>query len=532
MNKLTKKIVAILTTVTCAVFVMGPGSADAMTAAELQTMIDSLLAQIATLQTQLTQAQGGTTVSGCAITAFTRNLTIGAIGDDVKCLQVILNSSADTQVAGSGVGSSGYETTYFGILTKAAVIKFQAKYASEVLTPLGLTAGTGFVGAKTIAKLNTMIGSTPTTPTTPTTPVSTTATVSLATDTPQTAQVAKNAQDTLFTKVKFTAGATEYTITKVTVTRGGVSADADISAVKLYDGVTQLGSTQALNTNTHQATFTGLSWTIPAGTTKYLTIKGSIASAPTVGDSVRLSINAPTDIVATATISGTFPVTGNAMTIAGISVGELFVATTTAPSATTILSGATEQQIAGWTFEATSSEGMNVHSIKITHTGSATRDDVKNLKLMVDGVQIGSTVASLDVYNSATFDLSSAPLAILAGATKTVYAYADIAAGIWTSRTVIFEITQYTDITAYGGNSGGAVQAAHNDADAFLRATGNIMTVGQGDVTVAVDASLNPAVQTYVKGTTNRLISAFKFSAGSREGVRVTELKLTLTGSV
>ena len=220
------------------------------------------------------------------------------------------------------------------------------------------------------------------------------ATVALASDTPAAAQTAKNAQNVIMTKVKLYGGAAGVTITKLIVTRGGVSADADVSAVKLYDGTTQLGSTQALNTNTHKATFTGLSWNIPAGETKYLTIKGSIASAPTVGDSVKLNIAEAADITASATLDGTFPMNGNAMTIAGISVGGLYVATTTAPAATTILSGATDQEIAGFTFQASSTEGMRVDSITITHVGSATRDDIKNVTLWLYWEQLGSNAAT------------------------------------------------------------------------------------------------------------------------------------------
>ncbi|HYC34525.1 MAG TPA: peptidoglycan-binding domain-containing protein, partial [Candidatus Paceibacterota bacterium] len=83
------------------------------------------------------------------------DLQVGSVGEDVLALQQILNSDPQTALSGSGVGSSGQESTYFGELTRDAVVRYQEKYRDEILTPLGLSAGTGIVGARTREKLNT-----------------------------------------------------------------------------------------------------------------------------------------------------------------------------------------------------------------------------------------------------------------------------------------------------------------------------------------------------------------------------------------
>lgn len=88
------------------------------------------------------QAQTTSTIPLCEIQ---RSLTIGMQGEDVRCLQRYLNWSGNL-VASSGAGSVGNETTYYGSLTAQAVARWQNTNAAAVLTPLGLTSGTGYWG--------------------------------------------------------------------------------------------------------------------------------------------------------------------------------------------------------------------------------------------------------------------------------------------------------------------------------------------------------------------------------------------------
>ncbi len=87
-------------------------------------------------------------------TTVTSNLSLGSSGAQVVALQQILNQNVATQIASIGPGSPGNESGYFGTLTRAAVIRFQQKYADQILTPAGLTQGNGFVGSYTRAMLN------------------------------------------------------------------------------------------------------------------------------------------------------------------------------------------------------------------------------------------------------------------------------------------------------------------------------------------------------------------------------------------
>ncbi len=112
---------------------------------ELLVQIEELKKQIAIIRARID------TILGKKVTCqkFEENLYYGMRNDErVKCLQEFLKSQ------GQDIYPEGLVTGNFLFLTKTAVIRFQEKHAEEILSPLGLEKGTGFVGLMTRVKIN------------------------------------------------------------------------------------------------------------------------------------------------------------------------------------------------------------------------------------------------------------------------------------------------------------------------------------------------------------------------------------------
>jgi len=113
--------------------------------------IENILRQLKDQLTKLALLDGA--VSGdVSCERLDENLSFGTKNDNqVKCLQQFLKNQ------GQEIYPEGLVTGNFGTLTRAAVIRFQEKYASEILMPFSLTQGNGFVGERTRAKINELL---------------------------------------------------------------------------------------------------------------------------------------------------------------------------------------------------------------------------------------------------------------------------------------------------------------------------------------------------------------------------------------
>jgi hypothetical protein len=81
---------------------------------------------------------------------FNTNLGMGASGAPATALQKALLKDGQVVIV----------TNVFDAQTAAAVRAYQEKYAAEILVPLGLTRGTGYVGSSTRVRLNKLYYST------------------------------------------------------------------------------------------------------------------------------------------------------------------------------------------------------------------------------------------------------------------------------------------------------------------------------------------------------------------------------------
>ena len=135
--------------------------------------------EIALLQAFLGGSTGSTGSSNaCPVdpNSIAVGLSVGTASPDAMNVQKLMNYFAaemglNTQVAVTGAGSPGMETSYYGPATARAVTNFQNTYAAEILTPNGLVAGTGYYGPSTSAQVQVLCmmedDNVPTTPTNP-----------------------------------------------------------------------------------------------------------------------------------------------------------------------------------------------------------------------------------------------------------------------------------------------------------------------------------------------------------------------------
>lgn len=383
--------------------------------------------------------------------SWNKNLKIGSTGSDVLDLQRFLNSDPDTTIALSGPGSKGKETSSYGSMTAKAIAKFQMKYAADILSPAGITKGTGSVGPATRAKLNALCNAGISSTSQASTTVQTTQNVLTVSkgDQPQSALAPAGAGGVPFTTVTLTAGASDVTVNSITVRRSGAGADGAFDSVALNDeDGSQIGDEKYFDSS-HQVVFNE-PITISAHTSTMLTVVGNMTddTSDFAGQMPVLEVVA---IDASAPVSGTLPIDGTAQTVNDTLVIGGAQATLSQFDPETNSNhyiNDTGVRFSGIRITADSQEDLTLSSITWDQTGTAGPSDITNVTTIVNGTAY-PTVVDGRSYTS-TF---SPGIVIPKGNSIDVYVQGDLTT-TGANRTVEFDIHGSDDVALTGNTYG------------------------------------------------------------------------------
>jgi hypothetical protein len=319
-----------------------------------------------------------------------------------------------------------------------------------------------------------------------------------------------------FTTVVLTAGSADVTVNSITVERSGLAQDAVFSGVVLLksDG-TQIGISKTLNSN-HQA-MVGEPWVIKAGTSQTVTVAGNMSASLSsyAGQVVGLNVVA---VNTSASVSGSMPIMGAQHTInATLTLGtaQLAVSTFDPNTAQTKEIGTTAYKFAGVRLTSGSAEQVKLWSIRWNQTGSASANDLANLKVYVDGTAYDTTVSADGKYFSVNFP---GGILIDKGNSKDVYIQGDIVGTGAAGRTIQFDLYKTTDIYVsgvtygYGITPTAGTTGSATTASEFTTGTpffsGSLVTVSAGSVTT-IQKATSVASQNISVNVPNQVLGGF-----------------------
>jgi hypothetical protein len=301
-------------------------------------------------------------------------------------------------------------------------------------------------------------------------------------------------------------------ITGLKLKRLGISQDATLKNVYLYEGANRLTDAAAVSSGIITFSNSAGIIAIPAGQTKTLTVRADIAGGVS-GETLGVAITAMTDVTTNgAAVTGQFPATGNLMSVVQTSNLATVALSAPTPAASDVNPG--DSDISVFKTTATvSSHDVSFKYLRLREIGSIASTDLKDFNLYANGVKVAGPVQlTSDYYVS--FDLSAAPVSLLQGG-RVLEVRATVVSG--SAKDYTFSVRYPVDIVVEDVQYGVAVSASGTGV-----ATGK-QSVQQGTMTVVKKS--DSASGSLTKDTTSASLAKYTLTAFG-EAVKIDTLNI------
>lgn len=336
--------------------------------------------------------------------------------------------------------------------------------------------------------------------------------VSLASDTPASATIPASASSVAFTKVKLMASSGSADVSQMVFHLGGVGSTANIADAYLFEGSVRLTDGRSVNSS-RDVTFSGLDLSLDEGDSTYVSVKADISGTPTGGDTANFGLVDSDAVTSTATVSGSFPVTGNTMTFSETAAGTLTITAGTTPTDPTI--GENEAEIAEIDLEAADEDAW-LEQITFNVDNS---DDHSNYELWDGSDMLATGTVSGDLV---TFELADS-FFVEEGDTETLNVTADV--GGESGDTIVTYVEAAADVVAMGGDYGFNLSIDVTGYD--TAAEGTTVTIEGGDLTFAFNG---PTSDDVVIDGSDVVFMEFSITASNWTEVKEVGVIVTDTG--
>ena len=353
--------------------------------------------------------------------------------------------------------------------------------------------------------------------------------VSLAADTPGSMVIAASTAYNSVLKVNVSAGSQNGSFTGVTVTKYGLSSNSNVNGVSIWDSNGMRHGnimTSWTSDNKMTVSFPSDPINVPANTSTYFLVKVNVSTA--TSGTMYFGIASQADIASAGSVGGSFPVSGNVMSLtSGSSSLGAYTVTAQAVGGAAALSttvgnvniGDAQKEVGKFQFQSdNSNEDLSIERVVVYVDGSFIEGtDVRNWNLVDNGGSVlASAVGAVDRF--VTFTLAS-PYVVPKGTNKILSVKADILDGA--TRYFRVGIQNDYDVMVRGTTTGFYV--LDSALTTVIYGSTPYFNIGQGALTVT--KSVDSPSGELAPGSTGVVLAKFDLkSSGEQMEIRNMDL--------